>query len=55
MMLKKYKLPDSGQIPAELLSAIHKLIDTNWNKEELPHDWDEFVVISVHKKGDKIE
>jgi hypothetical protein len=42
--LEKYKLPDSDQIPAELiqtrgeifLSAIHKLINSIWNKEELP-------------------
>jgi hypothetical protein len=40
---KKYKSPDSHQIPAELiqaggemlLSAIHKLINSIWNKEEL--------------------
>jgi hypothetical protein len=42
--LKKYKLPSSDQIPAgliqaggeTLLSAIHKLINSIWNKEELP-------------------
>jgi hypothetical protein len=42
--LKKYKSPGSHQIPAELiiaggkilLSAIHKLINSAWNKEELP-------------------
>jgi hypothetical protein len=45
--LKKYKSPDSDQIPAELiqaggeilLSAIHKLINSVWNKEELPDQW----------------
>jgi hypothetical protein len=43
--LKKYKSPGSDQIPAELiqaggemlLSAIHKLINSIWNKEEFPH------------------
>jgi hypothetical protein len=43
--LKKYKSPDSNQIPAELiqaggetlLSVIHKLIHSFQNKEEL-HD-----------------
>jgi hypothetical protein len=38
--LKKYKLPGSNQVPAELiqaggemlLSGIHKLIDSIWNK-----------------------
>jgi hypothetical protein len=42
--LKKYKSPGSDQILAELiqaggdmlLSAIHKLINSVWNKEELP-------------------
>jgi hypothetical protein len=41
--LKKYKTPGSGQIPAEsiaaggkiLLSVIHNLINSSWNKEEL--------------------
>jgi hypothetical protein len=41
-MLKKYIPPGSGQIPAELiqargetlLSAIHKLINSVWNKED---------------------
>jgi hypothetical protein len=40
--LKKYKSPGNDQIPAEviqaggeiLLSAIHKLINSVWNKEE---------------------
>jgi hypothetical protein len=42
--LKKYKSPGSEEIPAELiqaggemlLCAIHKLINSVWNKEELP-------------------
>jgi hypothetical protein len=42
--LKKYKSPGSEQIVAEqiqaggetILSAIHKLINSIWNKEELP-------------------
>jgi hypothetical protein len=45
--LKKYKSPGSDQIPAELiqaggemvLSTIHKLINSIWNKEELPNQW----------------
>jgi hypothetical protein len=43
--LKKYKSPGSEQIPAELiqaegeilLSAIHKLFNSIWNKKELPN------------------
>jgi hypothetical protein len=42
--LKEYESAGSDQIPAELiqagdeivLSAIHKLINSVWNKEELP-------------------
>jgi hypothetical protein len=45
--LKNYKSPGSEDIPAELigaggeilLSAIHKLINSVWNKEELPDQW----------------
>jgi hypothetical protein len=59
--LKKYKSPGSGQIPAELiqaggeilLSAIHKLINSVWNKEEFPDQWKESIIVPVHKKGDK--
>jgi hypothetical protein len=47
--LKKYKSPGSDQIPAELIeaggemlmSAIHKLIYSLWNKEKLPDQWNE--------------
>jgi hypothetical protein len=47
--LKKYKSPGSDQIPAELiqaggeilLSEIHKLMNSVWNKEELPDQWKE--------------
>jgi hypothetical protein len=42
--LKRYELPGSGQIPAEIIQAgdeilyskIHKLINYIWNKEDLP-------------------
>jgi hypothetical protein len=59
--LKKYKSPGSDQIPAELiqagdkmlLSAIHKLINFIWNKEELPDQWKGSIIVPVHKKGDK--
>jgi hypothetical protein len=52
--MKKYKAPGSDQIPAELIQAgIHKLIMLIWNKEELPHQWKESVVVPVHKKVDK--
>jgi hypothetical protein len=60
--LKWYKSPGADQIPAELIQAvggtlhseIHKLIKLIWNKEELPHQWNESTV-PIHKKGDKTE
>jgi hypothetical protein len=59
--LKKYKLPGSDQIPAELiqgwgeilLSATHKLINSVWNKVELPDQWKEYIIVPIHKKGGK--
>jgi hypothetical protein len=32
-----------------LLSAIHKLINSVWNKEELPDQWKESIIVPVHK------
>jgi hypothetical protein len=45
--LKKYKSPGSDEIPVELiqtggeilLSEIHKLISSVWNKDESPDQW----------------
>jgi hypothetical protein len=61
--LKKYKSPGSVEIPVELiqaggkifLSAIHKLINSVWNKEELPDQWKESIIVPIHKKGDKTD
>jgi hypothetical protein len=58
--LKKYKSPGSDQIPAELiqagseilLSEIHKLINSVWNKEELPDQWKESIIVPDYKKCD---
>jgi hypothetical protein len=58
--LKKYKSPGSDEILEELiqaggetlLSAIHKLINAVWNKEELPDQWKEPIIVPVHRKGD---
>jgi hypothetical protein len=60
--LKRYESPGVDQIPAELIQAgeetlrseIHKLIKLIWNKEKLPHQWKESIVVPIHKKGDKI-
>jgi hypothetical protein len=47
--LKRYKSPGIDQIPADVIQAggntlyseIHKLINSIWNKEELPQQWKE--------------
>jgi hypothetical protein len=57
--LKEYKSPGSDQILAELiqaggamlLSAIRELTNSVWNKEELPDQWKESIIVPVHKKG----
>jgi hypothetical protein len=59
--LKRYKLPGSDGIPAELIQAggeilrskIHKVIKSNRTKEELSDQWKESIIIPVHKKGDR--
>jgi hypothetical protein len=61
--LKKYKSPSRDQIPAELtqaggemlLSAIHKLVNSVWNKEELPDQWKGSIIGPVHKNGVKTD
>jgi hypothetical protein len=61
--LKSYKSPGTEQIPAELIQAggnalrseIHKLINCVWNKEELPEQWKESIIVPIYKKGDKTD
>jgi len=61
--LKNHKSPGIDQIPTELIKAggkticcaIHKLIISIWNKEELPEEWKESIKITIYKKGDKTD
>jgi hypothetical protein len=61
--LIKYKSPVSDEVPVELiqaggkilLSEIHKLINSVWNKEELPDQWKETIIVPIHKQGDKTD
>jgi hypothetical protein len=58
--LKRYKSPGSNQIPAELIQAggetlrseIYKLINSIWNQEEWPDQWNEFIILQIYKKDD---
>jgi hypothetical protein len=62
-MLKSYKSPGSDKILAELIEAggnslsseVHKLISSMWNKEVLPQQWKEFIIVPICKKGGKTE
>jgi hypothetical protein len=61
--LKSHKSPGIYQIPAEMIKAggntircaIHKPIIAIWNKEELPGEWKESIIVPINKKGDKTD
>ena len=63
--LKSHKSHGIDQIPAELIKAgcrtigceIHKFIIVIWNKEELPDEWKEWIIVPIYsyKKGDKTD
>jgi hypothetical protein len=61
--LKRYQSPGFDQIPAESINAagrtirseIYKFINSIWNKEELPEQWKESIVVPVYMKGDKTD
>jgi hypothetical protein len=58
--LKSHKSPGIDQIPAELTKTIcceiHKRITSVsiWNKEELPEERKESILVPIYKKGNKI-
>ena len=59
--LKGHKSSGVDQMPAELIKAggrticyeIHKLIISIWNKEELPEEWKEPIIVPIYKKVNK--
>jgi len=61
--LKNHKSTGIDQIQAELIKAggrticctIHKLIISFWNKEELPEEWKEAIIVPIYNKGDKAD
>jgi hypothetical protein len=61
--LKSHKSPSIDQIPAELIKAggrtisseIHKLVIYIWNKEKLPEEWNEPILVLIYKKGDNTD
>jgi sorting nexin-29 len=62
-MLKGYKSLGPDQIPTKLIKAggktscseITKLIHFIWNKEELPQQWKESIIVPIYKEGDKMD
>jgi hypothetical protein len=34
---------------------IHKLIISIWNKEDLPEEWNESIIVPIYKRGDKTD
>ena len=61
--LKRHKSTGIDQISAELIKArgrtirygIHKLINSIWNKEELPEEWKESITVPMYRNGDKAD
>ncbi|PNF29478.1 hypothetical protein B7P43_G04562 [Cryptotermes secundus] len=59
--LKRYKLTGSDQIQAELIEAVGEILRSKinrsinfiFNKEELPDQWKESIIVPVHKKVDR--
>jgi hypothetical protein len=60
---KLKRLPGTDQIPAELVKAghrticceIYQLVNSIWNKEELPEAWKESIFVLIHKNDDNTE
>ena len=61
--LSRQESPGSNEIPRELIKAvsrtiryeIRKLFIYIWNKEELPEEWKESIIVPIYKRGDKTE
>jgi len=61
--LKNHKSPGTDRIPADMIKAggktthykIHKLIISMWNKEELPEEWKESIIVPIYKQVDKTD
>jgi len=61
--LKIYKSLGNAQIAADLIRTrnrlisykIHNITNSIWNKEELPQQWKESIIVPIYNKGDKTD
>jgi hypothetical protein len=61
--IKRHKSPCNSQISSESIKArgrtfrseIHKLVNSIWNKEELPEEWKELIIVPISEKGEKTD
>jgi dihydroorotase len=61
--LKRYKSPGTDKILAKLIKEggetlyleIHRLICFIWNKDELPQQWKESIIVPIYKKANKTD
>jgi tartrate dehydratase beta subunit/fumarate hydratase class I family protein len=55
--IQLYVTLDIEQIAVEFLHvrgrAVHKLIDSIWNEEELPQQWKDRIIVLTGENGDK--
>jgi hypothetical protein len=47
-----YKLPCANQILAEL---IHALVNSMWNKKEMPWQWKDSIILPIYLEDDKTD
>ena len=60
---KSHNSPGIDQIPPEFIKAggtticyeIHKLLNSVWNKEELPVEWKQLIAVPIYKKCNKTD
>jgi hypothetical protein len=56
-LLLRNESPGTDHIPAELIrtrgntesSVIHKLVNSVWNTEELPKQWNKYIIAPIYK------